>query len=362
MSMLSRLAIVALAISACVSVSAGQILSVTAVPSRKEVGKRMTIKGDSLVLASEKPGKLCFDSVVPGTVVVRSTYQPGLSNTVVYKEGSDYVVDYKAGTVARTKDSRIPDFSTNILYGQKNFNHNDFPGFTNNPFFVYVDYETRNGRPFAAKTDQFKLLPKTIAKLKAGGPFKVIAYGDSITAGGEASVEALRFQDRYVRSLQKRFPKAQFTLENGATGGDTTNEGIARLEEKVLKRNPDLVLIGFGMNDHNIPPYGVALDQFERNLTQIIRSIRERTGAEMMVLSTFPPNPDWAHGSHQMEKYAAATKRVAAAHDCAYADIYSTWMMVLARKDPPSLLANNINHPNDFGHWLYLQALEAVGL
>ena len=25
-----------------------------------------------------------------------------------------------------------------------------------------------------------------------------------------------------------------------------------------------------------------------------------------------------------------------------------------------SLLANNINHPNDFGHWLYEQAFEAL--
>jgi len=25
-------------------------------------------------------------------------------------------------------------------------------------------------------------------------------------------------------------------------------------------------------------------------------------------------------------------------------------------------LANNINHPNDFGHWIYFQALEGIGL
>jgi len=35
-------------------------------------------------------------------------------------------------------------------------------------------------------------------------------------------------------------------------------------------------------------------------------------------------------------------------------------MKVLERKDLPSLLGNNINHPNDFGHWLYYQALKSV--
>jgi hypothetical protein len=33
-----------------------------------------------------------------------------------------------------------------------------------------------------------------------------------------------------------------------------------------------------------------------------------------------------------------------------------------ARKRPEDLLANNINHPNDFGHWIYYRALGATGL
>ena len=33
-----------------------------------------------------------------------------------------------------------------------------------------------------------------------------------------------------------------------------------------------------------------------------------------------------------------------------------------SKKKPEDLLANNINHPNDFGHWLYFKAFEALGL
>jgi acyl-CoA thioesterase I len=61
-----------------------------------------------------------------------------------------------------------------------------------------------------------------------------------------------------------------------------------------------------------------------------------------------------------MRLYAEATRGAAAEARCAYADVWSTWEMVLKRKDQPSLLANNINHPNDFGHWLYEQAFEAM--
>ncbi len=330
-----------------------------AIAATKPKTPNMRIVGESLVLPGTEPGKLMFADVVPGSIVVRSTYENG-KDTVVYEQGRDYVVNYAEGTIARSPASRMPDYTKNCLYGMKNFDHNKVPSFNNHAFFVWVDYETRKGSRLADPTDQASTLVKTREKLTAGGPFKLIQFGDSISTGCETSTEDLRFQNRYARTLMQRFPKAQITVEMGATGGDSTVQGLDRIEEKVLTRKPDLVLVAFGMNDHNVSPYGVPLDQFETNLTKIIDLIRSRTGADVMVLSTFPPNPDWAFGSHQMEKYAAATKHVAEAEKCAYADVNSVWMKVLQRKDEPSLLGNDINHPNDFGHWLYLQALEAV--
>ncbi len=296
----------------------------------------------------------------PGTVEVRSTYQPNQDDTAIYERDLDYAVDHEAGTIVRSPGSRIPDFSANVLYCKKNFDHVQFPDCGNHAFFVWVDYETKSGRPFAEGTDQSALLPGTAAKLRAGGGFKIIAYGDSITEGGEASTEALRFPNRYALALQERFPGADIDLENTATGGDTSTQGVARLQENVLSRDPDLVLVSFGMNDHNIAPYGNSVDAFERNLANIVNAIRERTDAEIILISAFPPNPEWMYGSHQMEKYAQATERTAFTLKCAYADVYSVWTKVLERKDAMSMLGNNINHPNDFGHWLYVEALGAV--
>lgn len=314
--------------------------------------------GDSLVLVKTDPGRLCFDKLVEGSVSARSTYEPGQAKTIVYEPGRDYIVDYAAGTIARTADSRIPDFSTNMLYGQKGFDHNLFPGFGNGAFFVFVDYETRAAFPLCEKTDQAALLPKTVEKLRKGGPFKIVAYGDSITAGGDATSLHLQFQERWAQYVRERFPQAQITVENGATGGDGTGQGLQRLREKVLDRAPDLVLIGFGMNDHNIG--GPSPEQFTENLKSIITQIRDTTGAEAILFSAFPPNPDWKYGSHRMELYAAATRLAAEQIGCAYADVFGIWMKVLARKDLSSLLGNNINHPNDFGHGLYFEALKSI--
>ena len=119
---------------------------------------------------------------------------------------------------------------------------------------------------------------------------------------------------------------AQFETTNGATGGDTTAQGLQRLQEKVLQQKPDLVLIGFGMNDHNREGFGVPLDAFAANLRTMIARIRADTGAEIVLFSAFPPNPKWHYGSHNMEAYAEATERVAREEHCAFADVYHLWM------------------------------------
>lgn len=322
--------------------------------------RTMTVPGESLVLAKTQPGSLCFDNIEPGSVRVRSTYKPTDKSCVEYTEGADYVVDYAKGTIARTETSRIPDFSKNVLYGQKDFNHTKFPGYTNHPFFVWVDYATTAGRPWTTSTDQTALLPKTIAKLKSGGPFGIVSYGDSITAGGEASTRERRFPLLFAEYLRKEYPKAQIEVKDVSLPGYASAQGISRWNETVEKTSPDLVLVGWGMNDHN--KGNTEPDVFRKNLVTLVEMIRDRKGAEIILFSAFPPNDDWHHSSHRMHLYAKATKEAAAETSTAYADVYGVWMNVLKRKDQPSLLGNNINHPNDFGHWLYEQAFEALGL
>lgn len=294
----------------------------------------------------------------PSSVRVRAACEPG-PDVTEYLEGRDYLIDYKAGTLRRPPNSRIPDFRANMLYGQREFDHSRFPGFGNTGFFAFVDYDFTPSVPWPKQASQAALLPRTLERLRNGQALKIVAYGDSITAGGDATKPGLIFWQRLADSLQKAYPRAKIAAVNGATGGDSTVQGLQRLDAKVLNEKPDLVLIGFGMNDHNIG--GVPIPQFEDNLKEIIRRIRAGTGAEVLLFSAFPPNPLWKFGSHRMEEYAAATARVAEQTHCAYADVFGNWVSLATRKKPEDLLGNNINHPNDFGHWMYYAVLrEAV--
>ena len=93
-----------------------------------------------------------------------------------------------------------------------------------------------------------------------------------------------------------------------------------------------------------------------------MKSIRAQTGAEIILFSAFPPNPHWKFGSHHMADYAAVTAEVAKEMNCAYADIFDNWQTLAARKKPEDLLGNNINHPNNFGHWIYFRVFNQLGL
>ncbi len=321
-------------------------------PSQRRVG-------ESVIFVGEEPARLAERPLASAPLLVRSAFAPG-PGVLEYVAGQDYAVDFSAGTLRRLPGSRLPDFRTNSLFGQDDFDHSKFPGFGNTRFFAFVDYGFRPTNAWPIQPAQVALLPKSAAKLKAGGEFKLVAFGDSITAGGDATRPELIFWNQWATELGKKYPQARLTAVNGATGGDTTVQGLQRLQAKVLDQRPDLVLIGFGMNDHNRG--GVPIPQFEANLKEMISRIRAANGAEVVLFSAFPPNPKWKFGSHRMEQYAAATERVARETGAAFADVFHNWQAIANRKQPEDLLGNNINHPNDFGHWLYFRVLAELGL
>ncbi len=317
------------------------------------------ISGESVVCVGEEPAALAWLPNPNQPLRVRSTYLL-FADTIQYAEGRDYAVDYEQGRLRRMPGSRIPDFRTNMLYAQEDFDHNAFPGFGNTGFFAFVDYTPLTPPVWPVPSPQPDWLERTRTKLAAGEPVKIVAFGDSITAGGDATLPGLIFWNRWADELKRKYPAATITVKNGATGGDSTVQGLARLQAKVLDESPDLVLVGFGMNDHN--QGGVPIPQFEENLKEIVTRIRQHTSAEVILFSAFPPNPRWKFGTRRMADYAAATERTARAVSCAYADVFGNWRALAARKQPEDLLGNNINHPNDFGHWIYYRVLTSLGL
>jgi acyl-CoA thioesterase I len=102
-----------------------------------------TIEGESFVLAATTSSNFLYASIVKGSVRVRSTYLPSDSGSIVYKEGTDYTIDYRNGTIARTVNSRIPNYAKHTLFGKTDFDQNNFSSYSNIPYFIWVDYTTK---------------------------------------------------------------------------------------------------------------------------------------------------------------------------------------------------------------------------
>ncbi len=312
------------------------------------------IEGESFVLANTSTSNFLYTSIIKGSVKVRSTYLPSDSGSIAYQEGIDFIIDYKNGTIARTVNSRIPNYANHPLFEKINFDQNNFSNYSNNPYFIWVDYATRKKDLLVQATNQINYLAGLKNKLTLGSRINIVSSGNSIAAGGEATSEALRYQNRWVDYLKNQYPNATIQLEDASLPGYTTAEAILKWDATVGQKNPDLILLGWGMNEANVG--GITPSEYKNNLIALAQKSKQYKNAEVIIYSCFRPNENWRYTSHKMELYTEAAKEAAAAANCAYIDVYGVYEKVFARKDQPSLLANNINHPNNFGHWLYFKA------
>jgi lysophospholipase L1-like esterase len=120
---------------------------------------------------------------------------------------------------------------------------------------------------------------------------RVIAYGDSTTAPrGELVV--------YADLLRAELPSRGVACEviNAGVGGNTTEDARARFDTDVLAREPDLVVIQFGLNDSAIDVWRgetsprVTLERYAENLDFFLDALAVRGAAgTRAVLMT--PNP-----------------------------------------------------------------------
>lgn len=213
-------------------------------------------------------------------------------------------------------------------------------------------------------------IPKTLAKLNAGQPLTVVCWGDSVTAGGNASKPELRYVDVFAAGLRMRFPQAKIEVQNISAGGSNSrqwldpekfpykglhgSENPARFEN-VLNAKPDLVTIEF-VNDAGLKP-----EQVEVQYGEILKRL-EPTGAEVILIT--PHFTMWKMmGFKSMleterRPYVLALREFAGKHNIALADASARWEH-LAKEGLPylTLLHNTINHPDDRGHRLFAEEL-----
>lgn len=123
----------------------------------------------------------------------------------------------------------------------------------------------------------------------------IVAFGDSVTAG------QLPFDEEnaggYPRRLQAMLRASDLpgvTVINSAVGGETTAEGLTRINGVIAANNDaDLFIIMEGTNDVNLISDGlISVDSVAANLEAMARKVRAE--AMDVLYATVIPRPPWA--------------------------------------------------------------------
>jgi lysophospholipase L1-like esterase len=198
--------------------------------------------------------------------------------------------------------------------------------------------------------DQKRFIERAVADLENGCNVTIVAFGDSITAG-----YAVRHGFTYFwkERLFGKYPQAGIKIINSGTCGDTTTDGLARLDWDVLCHEPDLVTINFGTNDAVM---GVSRLEFKANLKQMAKRIRAGPGSEMLLLSA--PPQETPYYDDLVQSYRQATAEAAEEMETGLVDVYMAFMdRVRQGVSLSSLLLPGLDHPSEEGYRIIAEEL-----
>ena len=117
----------------------------------------------------------------------------------------------------------------------------------------------------------------------ADGAPKIVAFGDSLTAGYRLRREA----ESYPALLQEMLRRDGFEYEvvNAGVSGDTSAGGLGRIDWALEQGNVRFVVLELGANDLL---RGQPVAQMKKNLSEIIRRAKAK-GARVLLAGIFAP-------------------------------------------------------------------------
>ena len=202
------------------------------------------------------------------------------------------------------------------------------------------------------------------------GPINIVILGDSVSQG--AMVNSLDYENVYWNRLKKKLHQfREYVPVNmicTAIGGTTSGQALARLDSQVLKHEPDLVIVCFGLNDVN-----GTLDDYLTSMKTIFEKCKAaKTDVIFMtpnMLNTrvasdtaerhlrYAAKTAEMQNSGKMDEYIYSAIRLAREMGVTVCDCYSKWKELAKTQDVTALLINRINHPTPEMHALFADSL-----
>jgi lysophospholipase L1-like esterase len=128
---------------------------------------------------------------------------------------------------------------------------------------------------------------------------------------------------------------------------------LKRLERDVLRYNPDLVSINFGLNDL---AQRIEKEDFEKTLKEIIKKIKGKNPhTEILLLTTSLVSNNLANA--YAKRYNEVIRKIAQEYNLGLVDIYKAWKRKLEFGALPEKYMTDFAHPNEEGHKIFCEEL-----
>lgn len=211
-------------------------------------------------------------------------------------------------------------------------------------------------------------------KLKNTYNAKIVCLGDSVTHGYFESHENMHGTTDYMAVYHKKladiikyfFPEYDIEIINSGVGGECAAGGYKRVNDDVLKHNPDLVTVCYGLNDVNgsMHEYISGLDRIftaldNSNIPYVFMTPNMlNTAVTLPILCSYAEQTAKLQNDKVMDRYMSAAVDCAVKHNAVVCDCYNEWKRLQkAGIDTNRLLANGINHPHREMHRLFAYKL-----
>ncbi len=192
---------------------------------------------------------------------------------------------------------------------------------------------------------------------------KVVFFGDSLTEQGAKPGGFIRRIDSMAKAENRL---ADFDFLGAGVSGNKIYDLYLRMEEDVLSKNPDIVVIFIGINDiwHKVSfGTGTDVDRFERFYNAMLKKLNDRNiKAILCTLSVIGERNDMSNQQDgELNYYSGLVRDIAEKNNAELVDLRQLMVNYLKTHNPEnkerSILTTDRVHFNDAGNKLVAEAI-----
>jgi isoamyl acetate esterase len=187
---------------------------------------------------------------------------------------------------------------------------------------------------------------------------KIVFFGDSIT---QAGVNKGGYIDRIQAFINQRSLQEKYELTGAGISGNKVYDLYLRMEDDVLAKEPQTVVIYVGINDvwHKTSSgTGTDLDKYEKFYIAIIKKLQAKKIKVVVCTASVigekknNANPQDA----DLEKYSAVIRKLAVTYNCTLVDLRAAFAQYEKENNPEDkesgILTGDRVHLNEKGNQL----------